>query len=100
MSQKNHDTCHMHDKSRGMIKETSRDKFLDEKKEMEHELSHNKETVTKLLNEHYTYKTTSRTRGQYVVKFQHPESHKMERLNFNFEPNLKTLENMWQTKDQ
>jgi len=95
MSQKNHDTCRMHDKSRGMIKETSRKNFLDEKKEMEHELSHNKEVLSKLLNEHYTYKTTSRHRGHYVVKFQHPETHRMERLNFYYEPNLKSLEKQW-----
>lgn len=95
MSHKNHDTCRMHDRSRGMIKETSRDRFMDEKKEMEHELSQNKDTLLKLLNEHYTYKTTSKHRGQFVVKFQHPDTHKMQRINFHFEPNLKTLENLW-----
>ena len=95
MSQKNHNTCHMHDKSRAMIKETSRERFLEEKKEMEHELSHNKETLTKLLNDHYTYKTTSRSRGQYIVKFQHPTTHKMAKLNFNYEPNYRELETIW-----
>ena len=98
MSQKKHDTCRMHDKGRAMIKESSRTRYLDEKKEMEHELSSNKDTLTKLINEHYMYKTTSRHRGQYVVKFQHPTTHRMERINFHYEPNFKALEGIWLTQ--
>jgi len=96
MSNRKHDTCHMHDKGKSTLRESSKERFMDEKKEMEHELSHNKEVITKLLNEHYTYKTTSKHRGHYVVKFQHPSTHKMEKLNFLFEPNLRTLESIWQ----
>lgn len=86
----------MHDKGKATLRESSKERFADEKKEMEHELSKNRTVLTKLLNEHYTYKTTSKQRGQFIVKFQHPTTHKMEKLNFQFEPNLKSLENRWQ----
>lgn len=98
MSQKNHNTCKMHDKSRGMVKEASRDRFMEEKKEMEHELAHNKTMVTKLMNENFIYESTSKRRGGYVVKFQNPETHKLEKLTFQYEPNLKSLETEWLTK--
>jgi hypothetical protein len=88
----------MHDKSRGMVKETSRDKFLGEKKEMEHELSENRITINKLLNERFTYHSTQRRRGGYVVKFQNPSTHTMEKLTFHYENNLKALENLWETQ--
>lgn len=97
MSHKNHNTCKMHDKSRGMINERSRDRFIHEKKDLEHELTHHKTEIQKLLNEHYTYHSTQRRRNGYVVKFQDPTDHHMEKLTFQFETNLKTLEKMWET---
>jgi hypothetical protein len=100
MSHRKHDTSHMHDRSRGMVKETSRDRFMEERKEMEHELSHHREAIHKLMNDRYAVTGTSLYRGQYVVKFQHPESHKMEKLTFHYEPNFKELEQLWQTEQQ
>jgi len=98
MSHRKHDTCHMHDKSRGMLRERSKDRFMEEKKEMEHELSHHREVIRKLMNDRYTVTGTSRYRGQFVVKFQHPETHKMERITFHYEPNYNQLEELWQTE--
>lgn len=99
MSHRKHDTCQMHDKSSGMIRERSRDRFVEEKKEMEHELSHHKEAISKLLNDRYTVLGVAKYRGQHVVKFQHPTSHRVEKLTFNFEPNYNALENMWQREE-
>lgn len=95
MSHRKHDTSRMHDRSRGMVKETSRDRFMEERKEIAHELSHHKDAIHKLMNNHYTVVGTSLYRGQYVVKFQHPTSHKMTKLTFHYEPNFKELEQLW-----
>lgn len=95
MSQKNHDTCRMHDKSRGTLRETSKDRFAEEKKEMADELYQNKKNLTRLLNEHFMYHSTQQRRDAYVVKFQNPKDHQMEKLIFHYESNLKTLEDKW-----
>lgn len=95
MSTHKHDTRHMHDRSSGMVREKARERYMEERKEMEHELSHHKSEVVKLLNDDYAYKETTHYRGQYVVKFQHPDTHRMEKLTFHYEPNLKELESMW-----
>jgi len=95
MSHRKHDTCKMHDKGRAMVKETSRDRFMEEQKEMTHELSHHKSELTKLMNDNYTYSSSSRYRGQYVVKFQHPTTHTTKKLTFYYEPNYKELEQLW-----
>ncbi len=95
MSTRKHDTCHMHDKSSGMVREKARERFMGEKKEMEHELTHHKTEIMKLMNDDYSYMETSKYRGQYVVKFQHPDTHRMQKLTFHYEPNLKQLETMW-----
>lgn len=92
MSRIRHDNRQMHDKSRGMIRERSRDRFMEEKKDMEHELAHHRESIIKLMNEHYDVIDTRRQRGNYIVKFQHPDSHRMERLVFHYEPNYRELE--------
>jgi len=99
MSTRKHDNSRMHDKSRGMLRESARERFMGERKEMEHELSHHKTEIVKLLNDEYTYLETTRYRGQYVVKFQHPDTHRMQKLTFHYEPNLKQLENMWNEHD-
>ena len=99
MSTRKHDNSRMHDKSRGMIRESARERFMGERKEMEHELSHHKTEIVKLLNDEYTYLETTRYRGQYVVKFQHPDTHRMQKLTFLYENNLKQLENMWNHND-
>lgn len=95
MSTRNHDTSRMHDRSRGMVRERARERFMEERKEMEHELNHHRDAIRKLLNEDFHYMSTSRYRRQYVVKFQHPDTHKMERVIFHYEPNLKELERLW-----
>lgn len=99
MSHRKHDTCHMHDKSRGMVRETSRERFTEEKKEMEHELSHHRESVTKLMNDHYTVLGIAEYRGQHVVKFQHPDTNRMEKLTFHYETNYNALQNMWKAEE-
>lgn len=95
MSTRKHDNSRMHDRSSGMVRESARERFMGERKEMEHELSHHKTEIVKLLNDEYTYLETTRYRGQYVVKFQHPDTHRMQKLTFHYEPNLKQLESMW-----
>lgn len=95
MSTRKHDTSHMHDRSRGMVREKSRARYMEEKKEMEHELSNHREEITKLLNEDFRHFETSRYRGQYVVKFQHPDTKRIQKLTFHFEPNFSELEPMW-----
>lgn len=94
MKQK-HDTRKMHDKARGMVKETSRIRFMEEQKDREHELTHHRTEIHKLLNEHYQYLTTERRKNGYMVKFQNPETHKMQKLMFQFETNLRELEEEW-----
>ncbi len=100
MGTRKHDTCQMHDKSRGMVREKSRTRFMEEKKEMEHELTHHREQVVKLLNDDFAHFQTSRYRGQYVVKFQHPDNKRIEKLTFHFEPNYKQLEELWTESTQ
>jgi hypothetical protein len=89
----------MHDKSRGMVKESSRDRFMEEQKEMAHELSHHKNELTKLMNDDYSFTSSSRYRGQYVVKFQHPTTHNTKKLTFHYEPNFKELEQLWLSRE-
>ena len=100
MSTKKHDNRHMHDKGRSMIRESSRERFMEEKKDMEHEEAHNREEVMKLLNEGYTYRETSAYRGQFTVKFQHPDTHKMQKLTFHYEPNLNAVSPLWEEEQQ
>lgn len=97
MSHKNHNTCKMHDKGRNTFREASKERFMNEKKTMEHEFSQNKTLVTKLLNENFEYESTSKRRGGYVVKFQNPKTHELEKIKFEFESNLKHLEEEWLT---
>lgn len=96
MSQKNHDMKKMHDKSRGMVKEQARARFMEEQKDKQHELNHHKTEIHKLMNEHFQYQSTSRRKNGYVVKFQNPDTHKTEKITFHYETNLKELENEWQ----
>lgn len=85
----------MHDKSRGMVKETQRTRFIEEKKEMEHELTECKLMIKKFMNDHYVYHSTQKRHGGYLVKFQDPADHHLEKLNIQYESNLKTLETLW-----
>jgi len=95
MSHRKHDSARMHDKSRGMVKESSRERFMEEQREMAHELAHHKDAITKLMNDRYVATSTARYRNQYVVKFQHPDTHKMEKLTFHYEANYTELEQLW-----
>lgn len=95
MKQK-HDTRKMHDKAKGMIKESSKIRFMEEVKEREHELEHHRTQIHKLMNEHYEYLSTERRKTGYMVRFQNPDTHKLEKITFQYETNLKALENEWE----
>ncbi|MBN2898853.1 MAG: hypothetical protein JXO44_08765 [Clostridia bacterium] len=95
MSHRKHDAGKMHDKSRGMVKETSRERFMEEQREMAHELSHHRSEIEKLINDDYIATATSRSRNQYIVKFQHPTTHRMEKVTFHYEANFVELEPLW-----
>lgn len=80
----------VHDKSRGTIKDTSRDHFLAEKKEQEHELADAKTQIQKLLNDGFHYKKMDDRTKQIVVRFVNPKDEVRE-ITFNFPVNFHHL---------
>ncbi|HKL10691.1 MAG TPA: hypothetical protein VJ990_04570 [Clostridia bacterium] len=92
-----------HDKdSTKTLRESSRENFLHEKKEMEKELSTNIETICKLLNDRYRYVETQTVRGRNVMIFRNEEN-KIKKIRFEYEKNyhraeekLKEKENEWE----
>jgi len=88
----------VHDKSRGTIKSSSRDHFLSEKKEHEHELSKAKETILKLQNEGYRYREQIEEHNTVSVLFVNSDQQE-KRLEFKFPDNVNQLKelmiNIW-----
>ncbi|GAB6109346.1 hypothetical protein [Fusibacter bizertensis] len=83
----------VHDKSRGTIKSSSRDHFLSEKKEHEHELSQAKETILRLQNEGYRYQDKFEEHNSVSVLFVNSDKQE-KRLEFKFPDNFDQLKEM------
>ncbi len=81
-----------HDKdSTKTLRESSRENFLHERKEMEKELSASIETICKLLNDRYRYVETQNIRGRNVMIFRNEEN-KIKKLRFEYEENYHRAE--------
>ncbi len=92
-----------HDKdSTKTLRESSRENFLHEKKEMEKELSASIETICKLLNDRFRYVETKSVRGRNIMIFRNDEN-RIKKIKFEYEENyhraedkLKEKENEWE----
>jgi hypothetical protein len=87
------DYLRSHDKdSTKTLRESSRDNFLHERKEMEKELASSIESIMKLHNDRYRYVETQSVRGRNVMIFKNEEN-KVKKIGFEFEENYhKTVE--------
>ena len=85
-----------HDKARGMVKETAKDRFLNEKKQLEHEYHENKEIIEKLMNEKYDYFGTKEMHSMYYVSFKNSANGDIQELLFQFHDNYSKLKDMWE----
>lgn len=87
-----------HDKdSTKTLRESSRENFLHERKEMEKELSSSIETICKLLNDRYRYVETQNVRGRNVMIFRNEEN-KTRKIRFDFEENYHRAEDKLKEK--
>ncbi len=84
----------IHDKTRGMIKETSRDRFYSETKEMEHEFQGNKTTLEKALHENYRFEKETLSHHVSVIHLVNDQK-KHIKVRFEFEENLNKLRPMF-----
>lgn len=82
----------VHDRARGTLREKSRKHFLKEQKEMAHELSASRDRIMKLLNEGYTFESSTREDNHYELHFKNPRNMKEEDCWLNFESNFAALE--------
>lgn len=80
----------VHDKSRGTIKNTSRDHFLAEKKEQEHELANAKTQILKLLNDGFHFKQVDDHTKIIIVHFMNQKNEERQ-LTFNYPVNVDHL---------
>lgn len=80
----------VHDKSRGTIKSGSRDHFLSEKKEHEHELSLAKENIAKFHNDGFRYHRREEHENKIRIVFVNDQKEEKE-LMFIFPDNVDTL---------
>ena len=87
----------MHDKARGMLREKSKDRYLHEKKEMEHELQQNRETIEKALNENYHFVKETTSHHSKVVHF--TDDNKVIKVRFDYEDNFVKLHELWNTPE-
>ncbi|GEM_PF-1023399 len=87
-----------HDKdSTKTLRESSRENYLHEKKEMEKELSYNIETICKLLNDRYRFVETQNVRGRNVMIFRNEEN-RIKKIRFEFEENYHRAEDKLKEK--
>jgi len=81
------DYLRTHDKaSTKTLRESSRDNFLHERKEMEKELASSIENIAKLYNDSYRYVETQNVRGRNVMIFKN-DGNKVKKIKFEFEEN-------------
>jgi len=86
----------VHDKARGMFKEASRQRYNLEKKDKEHELTHHKDVITKLLNEKYTWVEDIHESDHYIVRMFKEQTHDAVEVPFYYETNYVELKSLWQ----
>ncbi len=85
----------VHNKARGMVKESSRERFMHEQKEIEHEFNENKTTIMKLMNDRFTYYDTRKQKNDWVIRFQNPDDKSMRKVTCHFEANYEHLKPLW-----
>lgn len=83
----------VHDKSRGTIKSSSREHFLNEKKELEHELAHAKVQIHKFNNDGYFYDSQEEMEKYIRVTFKN-DLDDVKQLKFAFPDNVNALKDM------
>ena len=83
----------VHDKSRATIKSVSREHFLNEKKEHEHELANAKEKILKLYNDGYRFKEKEDLLKSVRVKFVNADQQE-QYLDFEFPDNVNHLKDL------
>lgn len=88
----------VHDRSRGMVGERSRNHFMTEQREKKHELESNRQAIRKALNEGFEYDGTSRLDGGYDVRFINRRSGETQNFRFEYEANYTRLESFWWKK--
>jgi hypothetical protein len=89
----------VHDKSRGMFREASRQRYNLEKKDKEHEFSHHKEVIEKLLNERYEWIEDLHEGDHYLVRLHQNSSKDTVEVPFYYETNYTELKGIWQTEE-
>lgn len=84
-----------HDRGRSTLRERARRHFFGQKKEMEHELTQNRNLVRKLFNDGYQFDSVTREDNRYEVHFLHPDTQERRDCIFNFESNYNQLASEW-----
>ena len=88
----------VHDKGRSMLKETSRKRFLLERKELQHEMSTHKTEILHLMNDKYEWVEDLFEKDHYTVRFRQPQSKDVVEVPFFYESNYNTLKDIWQNE--
>ncbi len=88
----------VHDKSNATIRSGSRDNFLSEKKEHEHELASAKEKITKFRNDGYRFKAKEVIQGNIRVVFAN-ERNEEKQIEFLFPDNFDILKEYFEKID-
>lgn len=89
----------IHDKSSGTIKSGSREHFLSEKKEHEHELAKAKEAIAKFHNDGYRFKERLEVQTNIRLVFVNARNEEKE-LEFKFPDNVDTLKEYFSVVSQ
>lgn len=85
----------VHSKSRETIREKSKDRYLTEKKQYEHELSRNRETIAKAMNDGYHYTKTETDHFSQIVYMKN-DNQKTKKIIFDFPENYNELRSLWE----
>lgn len=85
----------VHSKTGETLREKSKERYLNEKKQFEHELSHNKELIAKALNDGYRYTKTEDDHFCQVVYLKN-DNQKTKKITFDFPENYNELKSLWE----
>lgn len=88
----------VHDRSRGMVGQRSRDHFMMEQRDKKHELESNRDAIRKALNNGFEYDDTTREGNAYVTRFINRNSGETKIFTFRFEANYARLHAFWWKK--
>jgi hypothetical protein len=83
-------------KDHKLFRETAKHRYSNEKKEMELELHHNKETIEKLINDKYAFYDEAFEHNIHHVVFKKNKEDSYIEITFSFEENYNQLKIMWE----